>query len=123
MNRLKELREELGWNMSETARRFELPYTTYVSYEKGARTPGFDLVCRMAERYDVSVTYLMGTSETRGSFPKQEESLAPEEGEADKAELIRIMSGLDPDGIAELLAHGRTLEALREARGNGPKSR
>lgn len=86
MNRLKELREERHWNMSEAAKHFKLPYTTYVSYEKGARTPGFDLVCEMAEFYDVSVTYLMGTDETRGSFPVHDEkdliSPAPNEGEA-----------------------------------------
>lgn len=73
MNRLRDLRLERGWNMRETAKHFDLPYTTYVSYEKGERTPSFDLVCTIAEAYDVSVTYLMGTSELRGSFPKHDD--------------------------------------------------
>ena len=34
MIRLKQLREEKGWNMRETARMLGIPYTTYISYEK-----------------------------------------------------------------------------------------
>lgn len=126
MNRLKELREALHWNMSEAAKRFKLPYTTYVSYEKGARTPSFDLVCEMAEFYDVSVTYLMGTDDVRGRFPAHDEkdliSPAPEEGEADRDELMRILAVLGPDERAQLLAHGRTLVIAHEAQGSDPKS-
>ena len=126
MNRLKELREERHWNMSEAAKHFKLPYTTYVSYEKGARTPGFDLVCEMAEFYDVSVTYLMGTDETRGNFPVHDEkdliSPGPDGGEAERDELIRILSVLDPSEREQLLAHGRTLVIAHEAQGTDPKS-
>ena len=49
-------------------------------------------------------------------------SPVPNEDEADKSELIRILSVLDSPAIAELLAHAHTLEALHEARGNDPKS-
>lgn len=126
MNRLRELREEQGWNMSEAAKHFGLPYTTYVSYEKGARTPGFDLVCRMAEYFGVSVTYLMGTDGIRGHFPVHDEkdliSPAPDEGEAERDELIRILSVLDPSEREQLLAHGRTLVIAHEAQGTDPKS-
>lgn len=121
MNRLSELREERGWSMSKVAKHFGLPYTTYVSYEKGDRTPSFDLVCRLAEDYDVSVTYLMGTSEIRGSFPRHDESPAPSEGEAERQEFIRMLFALDPDERAQLLAHARALVIAHEARDNGPK--
>ena len=71
MNRFAELRKEHGWNMKEAAEHFGLAYTTYVGYEKGERTPGFDLVCKMAEYYNVDVTYLMGTGGARGWFPSR----------------------------------------------------
>ena len=121
MNRFSDLRKERGWNMSEAAKHFGLPYTTYVSYEKSDRTPSFDLVCRMAEDYDVSVTYLMGTSEVRGSFPRHDESPAPSGDEAERQELIRILSVLSPAEREQLLAHGRTLVIAHEAQDSGPK--
>ena len=124
MNRLKELREERHWNMSEAAKHFKLPYTTYVSYEKGARTPGFDLVCEMAEFYNVSVTYLMGTDETRGNFPVHDEkdliSPAPDEGEAERAEFIRLYDAAPAwlqDQVRSLL---KAAESGRAAPGDGP---
>lgn len=121
MNRLRDLRLEKGWNMSETAKHFQLPYTTYVSYEKGERTPSFDLVCRMAEYYDVSVTFLMGMADIRGSFPKPDEdnyydpwdSPAPKEGEADK--IMAFMHSLPKDRLRGILvALGAPEEVLAE---------
>jgi DNA-binding XRE family transcriptional regulator len=38
-SRLKYLREELGLNRKKAAELFEIPYTTYVNYESGAREP------------------------------------------------------------------------------------
>lgn len=49
-------------------------------------------------------------------------SPAPKEGEADRDELIRILSVLDPAEREQLLAHGRTLVIAHEAKGTGPKS-
>lgn len=122
MNRLRDLRLEKGWNMSEAARHFKLPYTTYVSYEKSERTPSFDMVCKMAEFYDVSVTYLMGTNDVRGSFPKHED-LVPDEDEVGHDELIRLFESAAPWVRDQALSLLRAAESVREAQDGDPKAR
>lgn len=74
MNRLKELRVMAGKNMKETAQALKLPYTTYISYEKGDREPNSEMLIRFATFYSVSIDYLIGktddptpTYEKRGS--------------------------------------------------------
>lgn len=130
MNRLRDLRMEKGWNMSEAAKHFQLPYTTYVSYEKGERTPNFELVCVMAEYYDVSVTYLMGTADIRGTFPKlpADESYedpwdrpALTEGEAEREEFIRLYQAAPAWLQEQVRSLLKAAEAGDEAQGAGPK--
>ena len=117
MNRFSELRKERGWNMREAAAHFGLAYTTYVGYEKGERTPGFDLVCRMAEDYDVDVTYLMGTGKTRGRFPTHGENETPAtvEGDGLDRELAERLRRLSPAETAQVLAF---IQGLLAARGD-----
>lgn len=118
MNRFAILRREHGWNMKEAAQHFDLAYTTYVGYEKGERTPSFDLVCRMAEFYDVDVTYLMGTSETRGHFPSHEgaygnEMPATENSDGLDQELARYLRRLTPEEALRVTAYVQGLLASR----------
>jgi len=108
MNRLRDLRLEKGWNMSEAARHFKLPYTTYVSYEKSERTPSFDMACTMAEFYDVSVTYLMGTSDARGSFPKNEDFVPDEAEDEEFTRLYQAAPQWLKDQVRSLLAAAKS---------------
>lgn len=62
MNRMKLLREEMRINMREAARRLNIPYTTYVNYEKGLREPGYEMLIRIAAFYHCSIDYLLGNS-------------------------------------------------------------
>ena len=59
MNRLSQLRQEKGLNMREAARRLNMPYTTYVNYEKGTREPNSETLIALAEFYGVSIDYLL----------------------------------------------------------------
>lgn len=63
MNRLKELREAKGMNMRETARALNMPYTTYVNYEKGVREPNSETLIAIANFYNTSIDYLIGKSD------------------------------------------------------------
>lgn len=65
MNRLRQLREEQGISMKEAARRLDLPYTTYVNYEKGYREPNSETLIDIADFYNVSVDFLIGKSTMR----------------------------------------------------------
>ena len=68
MIRLKQLREEKGWNMRETARMLGIPYTTYISYEKGDREPNSEMLIKFADFFNVSVDYLIGINRGASSL-------------------------------------------------------
>lgn len=74
MNRLRQLRERKGLTMKDTARALELPYTTYVNYEKGAREPGSDMLVKLADFFDTSIDYLLCKSEGESPAAVQDES-------------------------------------------------
>ena len=64
MNRLHQLRAEKGISMKETARQLNMPYTTYVNYEKGTREPNSETLILLAKFYNVSIDYLIGRIST-----------------------------------------------------------
>lgn len=63
MFRIKDLREAKGINMREAAKLLNLPYTTYVGYEKGQREPSSEVLIQLANFYGVSIDYLVGRSD------------------------------------------------------------
>lgn len=63
MNWIKTLREKKGINMTQAARALQIPYTTYVNYEKGEREPNTEMLIKIAGFYGVSVDYLIGRSD------------------------------------------------------------
>ena len=65
MNRMKSLREEQGISMREAAKRLNMPYTTYVNYEKGEREPNSETLIAIASFYGTSIDYLLGKTSTR----------------------------------------------------------
>ena len=48
--------------MRQVAQLLNIPYTTYVNYEKGVREPNFEMLIAIANMYSVSVDYLLGRS-------------------------------------------------------------
>ena len=65
MIRLKELREDTKINMRQTAAALNIPYTTYVSYEKGEREPNSEMLIVLANYFNCSIDYLVGRSNER----------------------------------------------------------
>lgn len=49
--------------MKETAVRLGMPYTTYVSYEKGDREPNSDILIRLADFYNTTIDYILGVKD------------------------------------------------------------
>lgn len=65
-NNLSELRKNLGLTQKEFSASLGIPVTTYNGYEKGSRDPRSDFWIEVADKYGVSVEYLMGfTQDTR----------------------------------------------------------
>jgi transcriptional regulator with XRE-family HTH domain len=71
-DRLRELRENKGWSTSKAAKKFNIPKTTYISYEKvplkcnGNTTSGrevkIEFLLKACEIYEVTLDYLCGRS-------------------------------------------------------------
>lgn len=59
LDNLKKLRLEKGLNMKQVASAMNLPYTTYVSYEKGDREPNADMLIKFADFYCTTVDYII----------------------------------------------------------------
>ena len=88
--RLKELRETTGLSARKFAEELGIPYTTYYGYETGAREPGSDFLIKVAERFGVSVDYIIGR-------PCNDSFLSPAE-----LEHIKKYRRIDSDGKATI---------------------
>lgn len=60
---LKELRESLGMTQEEFGKSIGIAKSTYNNYEKGIRDPKSDFWIAVAQKYNVTIDYLMGYSD------------------------------------------------------------
>ena len=93
-NRLKKLREARGISQAQAAEDLQLPYTTYVNYEKDIREPKSESLIRLAAYFGVTIDYLLGysTLEKEKSSPKVEAN----------EELLCILETLTDDELDEI---------------------
>ena len=63
MIKLKQLREDSGRNMKETAQELGIQETAYSRYEKEDREPNSEMLIRFANFYGVSIDYLIGKTD------------------------------------------------------------
>ena len=80
--RIKELRIKKGYNMRQMATALNLPYTTYVNYEKGEREPNSETIVLMSKYFGVTSDYILGRD---GANEKRS---APESSETDPVEEV-----------------------------------
>lgn len=71
--RIKELREREGLTMKQASEALEIPYTTYVNYEKGYREMPNDTLVKIADYFNCSTDYLLGR--TDNEFINDDEEL------------------------------------------------
>ena len=96
MNRLKEIRIEMGLNMSEMARRLSMPYTTYVGYEKEERHMYPEALKKISGELGITIDYLLGRSEQKvPTTPKGSER--EEEYEETYKEMVNRLMELSPE--------------------------
>ena len=80
-NRLKQLREENNLTQLELAQKFNITSQTISQYERGIRTPDFNLLNSITDFFGVSVDYLLGRTDIKNfndnnaSVDKEESSL------------------------------------------------
>lgn len=58
--RLKEARILKGYNMKQFAELLDMPYRTYVKYERNEREPNSEVLIKIADALNVTVDYLLG---------------------------------------------------------------
>ena len=125
---LKSLRESLNMTQKEFAASVGVKLTTYSGYETGVREPKSDFWIAVAQKYDVTIDYLMGfsdnphqTGDTKtppsSAGPNQEESGRGMVSE-DTVEEILVQLGyikpgqdLSDDDLQFLLGVGQILSA------------
>jgi len=56
--KIKRLRQERGWSQAQLAIKLKIHQKQISGYERGAHTPGTDLLIRIAELFNVSLDYL-----------------------------------------------------------------
>ena len=96
MDRIRELRKEMGWNQNDLARELQAGRQTVGNYETGAREPDVATILRLCEIFGCTADYLLGRSEARTAAV----------GEDDLATLAALHAAPESirDAIAVLLA-------------------
>lgn len=66
-DRLKALREEKGITTREISKIFNVGKSTISNYENDSRKPDYEMLKKLAAYYDVTVDYLVGSTEKRNA--------------------------------------------------------
>ena len=100
--RLISLRESIGINKAEAARRLNMSAMGYGRYENGDREPSFQTVSFIAQTFNSSTDYLYGLSESK-------EPVSVTISSADEPELFMLVESVRNDGelLKRLLAYAR----------------
>ena len=102
---IKELRKEKSIKQSELADIFQVDRSAVGKWETGKNKPGADLLEKLADYFNVSIDYLMGRQENRGSFD------AYKRNERD-IKLLNTFSKLNDFGKSEALKRINELAEL-----------
>ena len=65
--RIRELREDADLTQAALGKAINVPQRTYAYYERGQRMIPPQVLCALADFYNVSVDYLLGRTDERNS--------------------------------------------------------
>ena len=113
--RLRALREKANYKQQEFAKKLNISKSTYNNYEKGIRTPGPEIITRIAELLDTTVDYLYGRTDSPNNVvyhASQTEASVLKEFGIDYIEGIKELqeSGLTPEEFKELIELAKKLK-------------
>lgn len=78
--RLRALRKEKGLTQQDVADRLRVNKQTISGYERGIRKPDFEKLDELADLFDVSIAYLVGSQEDRGAYPRHDYNVQADDG-------------------------------------------
>ena len=70
--RIKDLREDNDLYQKEIAEYLEITQQQYSLYEKGLRLMPMDMIKKLARYYNVDMNYIVGISNIKKPYPKEE---------------------------------------------------
>lgn len=68
---LRMLREEQEKKQSDIAEYLQIPTSTYSNYEQGSARPDYEILCKLARYYEVSLDFILGLTRKRQAENKQ----------------------------------------------------
>ena len=74
MNRIRELRQSMGWTQTQLGARVGMAKTTISGYEKGDHQVDPEMICRLCDLFDCSADYLLCRSTVRNPTFTDEEA-------------------------------------------------
>ena len=107
--RLTKIREQLGMNKAEAARKLNMSAMGYGRYENGQREPSFQTVCFIASTFNTTSDYLYGLTDNSSPSTITISS-------SDNPELFSFVCALQKDKLLEkrLLAYYNELNKLKK---------
>ena len=105
--RLTQIRENLGINKAEAARRLNMSAMGYGRYEKGEREPSFQTVSFIADTFGTTTDYLYGITDTASAETITISSISD-------PELFHLVCAMkkDSDLTERLLAYASRIEII-----------
>lgn len=104
--RMKQLRQEQKMSQQELADRLGISRSAVGMYEQGRRDPDFELLDAIADLFGVDLSYMLGRSDVRGSYPKHGTLAAPDPEEAAILEAYRKA----PEDVRRLVLYALRLK-------------
>lgn len=99
--RMKQLRQERHMSQQVLADRLGISRSAVGMYEQGRRDPDFELLDSIADLFSVDLSYMLGVSDVRGSYPRHGTPAAPDPEEAAVLEAYRKA----PDDVRRLILY------------------
>lgn len=64
-NNIKSLREEKGLTQKDCADKFDVTLRAWQTYEQGVSEPKYELLCKIADMFNVSLDYILGRTKVK----------------------------------------------------------
>ncbi|MDG2979645.1 helix-turn-helix transcriptional regulator [Latilactobacillus curvatus] len=93
--RLKELRKEMNKTQEQVAQSVGITRPAYTAYESGKRQPDFEMLKKLAEYFNVSADYLLGTSPNKHYY-----DLTEKDKRGIDKQIEDMMSGVSDNSLA-----------------------
>ena len=94
MNRIRELRQSMGWTQAQLGARVGMAKTTISGYEKGDHQVDPEMICKLCDLFGCTADYLLGRSASPLPVISSEDAAVLDAYHALPLELRRAVDGI-----------------------------